>query len=213
MQVATPALLRSGIAQLTSLANRDLAALWRQVTDAAQARTALMDVLPAIVETYGQAAATVAAQWYDEARTKAAIRGSFEAIPVEPSDRGAQALAGWATSAGTDLMTIQALVLGGLQRRIADSARETVMGSTVADPHAAGWQREAQGGCAFCQMIAGRGAVFSEASADFASHDSCRCVAVPAFDGRPRPVKPYTPSTKTATDADRARVREYLRTH
>lgn len=172
-----------------------------------------MDVLPAIVETYGAAAATLAATWYDEARAKAAVKGAFAAIPVEAGDRGAQALAGWATTTGTDIDAIRVLVLGGLQRRIGDAARETVMGSAVADPQAQGWQRQAFGGCEFCQMIAGRGVVFSEASADFASHDACRCVAVPAFDGHPRPVKPYTPSLRNASDADRARVREYLATH
>lgn len=211
--MATPATLRRSVDQLVGFANRDLSALWRQVNDAAQARVALMDVLPALVETYGQAAATLAAQWYDEARAKADIGGSFQGIPVGPSDRGAQALAGWATSTANDMSTLEALVLGGLQRRIGDAARETVMGSAIADPKATGWQRQAFGGCEFCQMIAGRGAVFSEASADFASHDHCGCVAVPAFDGRQRPVKPYTPSLRTATDADRARVREYLRTH
>ena len=192
--MATPALLRSHIAEVTALANRDLAALWRQVSDAAQARTALMDLLPAIVETYGQAAATLAAEWYDEARAKAAVRGTFVAIPAHPSDRGAHALAGWATSTATDDNALHALILGGVQRRIADSARETITGSAFADP-------------------AGRGAVYSEAGADFASHDHCRCVAVPAFDGVERPVKPYTPSLRSSSDADRARAREYLRTH
>lgn len=211
--MATPSLLRSRLAQLTGLANRDLNALWRQVNDAAQARTALMDVLPALVATYGQAAATLAAEWYDEARLKAAAGGSFAAIPVEPSDRGAQALAGWATATAADMTSLQALIEGGLQRRIADSARETVMGSTVADPKASGWQRQAQGGCAFCQMLAGRGSVYSEAGADFASHDHCACIAVPAFDGQPRPVKPYTPSARSSSDADRARAREWIATH
>lgn len=211
--MATPTLLRSQLAQLTGLANRDLSALWRQVNDAAQARTALMDVLPALVATYGQAAAALAAEWYDQARLKAATSGAFTAIPVEPSDRGAQALAGWATATATDMGSLHALIEGGLQRRIADSARETIMGSTVADPKARGWQRQAEGGCAFCQMLAGRGSVYSEAGADFASHDHCRCIAVPAFDGEPRTVKPYSPSARSGSDADRARVREYLRTH
>ena len=211
--MAAPTQLRNSVDELVRFASRDLSALWREVSDAAQARTALMDVLPALVETYGQAAATLAATWYDDARAKAAVRGSFTAIPSDPSDRGAQALAGWATSTATDLSAAQALILGGLQRRIGDAARETVMGSAVADPSAHGWQRQAFGGCEFCQMIAGRGAVFSEASADFASHDHCQCVAVPAFDGQPRPVKPYTPTLRNVSDADRARVREYLRTH
>lgn len=211
--MATPDLLRSQIAHVTNLASKDLAALWRQVSDAAQARVALMDVLPALVETYGQAAAALAAHWYDDARLKAGVGGSFTAIPAAPGDRGARALAGWATSTATDMTTLEALILGGLQRRIGDAARETVMGSAAADPQASGWQRQAFGGCEFCQMIAGRGAVFSEASADFASHDSCRCVAVPAFDGLPRPVKPYRPTLRNVSDADRERVREWLRTH
>jgi hypothetical protein len=62
-------------------------------------------------------------------------------------------------------------------------------------------------------MLIARGAVYTEVTADFASHDHCNCSAVPAFGGQPLAVKPYTPSSKNITDADRARVREYLRTH
>lgn len=213
--MAAPAALRKSVDQLVGYASRDLSALWREVNDAAQARVALMDVLPALVETYGSAAATLAATWYDDAREKAAVRGAFSAIPVEPSDRGARALAGWATSTATDMTTLQALVLGGLQRRIADNVRGTIAGSSIADPSAQGWARAGAGGCTsgFCDMLIGRGAVYSESTADFASHDNCQCYAVPAFDGQPRPVKRYTPSLRNVSDADRARVREYLRTH
>lgn len=213
--MAAPTQLRSSVNELVRFANRDLSALWREVSDAAQARTALMDVLPALVETYGQAAATLAAAWYDDARAKAAVKGSFTAIPADPSDRGAQALAGWATSTATDIATLQTLISGGLQRRIADNVRDTVSGSAIADPSARGWARAGNGGCTsgFCDMLIARGAVYTEATADFASHDHCQCYAVPAFDGQPRPVKPYTPTLRNVSDADRARVREYLRTH
>lgn len=213
--MATAAELRSGVTALTTLANADLAALWRQVSTAAQAREALRDILPALVETYGSAAATLAADWYDEARLKAGIGGSFTAIPAEIGDAGTDELARWGVDplfkAEPDWVSAQSLIQGGLQRRIANVSRVTVAESSIADPSADGWQRTGSGECAFCAMLIGRGAVYSESTADFASHDHCNCAAVPAFRGLPRPVKPYTPSDKNITDADRERVSAYLR--
>lgn len=169
--------LRSALARLTGAADRDMAALWRQISTAAQARQALGDVLPALVEQYGAAAAALAAEWYDDLRVKQGVRGSFRAIPVDLGTAGAEALAGFgAQSVATNQGAVDAakvLVAGGLQRRIADYARGTIAGSSVADPQASGWQRETSGGCAFCEMLAGRGDVYSEATADFASHDNC----------------------------------------
>jgi hypothetical protein len=103
---------------------------------------------------------------------------------------------------------------GAATRLVLDAGRETVMASVAADPQAAGWQRVTSGsGCAFCQMLAGRGEVFSESSADFASHDHCRCSAAPVWGGEGRVVKDYVPSTRNISDVDRARVRKYLRQH
>lgn len=210
--------LHSAVARLAGLADADADAVWRQVSTAAQAREALAEILPAIIDKYGTAAATLAAEWYDQHRASLDIAGGFRAAPVDLGDRGAEALAGWAVtplfaeSPAWDAAKVR--LSGGLQRRIADMSRETVMRNSVADPHATGWQRVTDGnGCAFCVMLAGRGAVYSEASADFASHDKCGCGAVPAFDGLPKPVKPYTPSPRNITDADRARVREWIASH
>lgn len=215
--MTTATRLRSGVASLSTLAAGDLSALWSQVNDAVIAREALRDVLPALVDTYGAAAATLAADWYDDLRDKTGVRGAFTAIPVELGDSGADALAVWGVDPlfrpEPDWDAAKTLIAGGLQRRIANAARLTVAGSSVADPGADGWQRTGTGSCAFCAMLIGRGAVYSEASADFASHDHCNCAAVPAFRGAPRPVKPFTPSKRAHSDADRARVREYLRTH
>ena len=202
--------LRRDIAQLTTLAHRDLMALWRQVRSAAEAREALNDILPALIDTYGAAAATVAATWYDDLRDKVAPPKRFTAIPAPVGDRGAPALIGWALDSAQDFGTFQTLIEGGTQRRIADVSRDTVAASSVADPATDGWQRVGAGACAFCAMLIGRGAVYSEAGADFASHDHCNCQAAPAFKGEPRPVKAYTPTSRNITDADRARVRAYL---
>ena len=205
--------LRDGVTGLVALARRDLDVLWRQVRTAAEAETALRDILPALIDTYGLAAAALAANWYDELRHKVGTKGAFTAIPADIKDAGAQQLVGWATATATDMQSLQTLVLGGMQRRIANFSRQTIVGSSVADPRAEGWQRVGSGECDFCAMLIGRGAVYSEATADFASHDHCHCSATPVFDGEPQVVRPYTPSARTGSPADRARVRAYLATH
>lgn len=213
--MASQANLRRSQQQLARLAANDIAALWRQVNNAVEARVALQDVLPALVDTYGQAAASVAADWYDEAREAAEVGGRFRAVPASVTENATDALALWATQHGTDLGAVRELVEGGLQRRIANWGRDTIVGSSLADPAADGWQRVGVGECAWCAMIISRGAVFSEATVGFAAHDSCRCVACPAFGGRPRPVEPHTPNlrypdtptgrARKAADQDRAK--------
>lgn len=179
--MTTPTALRSDLNALDRLASNDLAAMWRQVSTAAQAQQALNDILPALIQTYGAAAATLAADWYDDLRAKSDIRGRFSAIPADIADPGAAALAGWAQESARDVTTMQALVAGGVQRRIANFARDTIMGSSVSDPRARGWKRTGSGDCDFCQMLIGRGAVYSERTADFRSHDNCQCGAAPSW--------------------------------
>lgn len=206
----TPTDLRDGVQDLTALAANDLRGLWRQVSNLDEAREALEDILPLLVRTYGVAAGTLAANWYDDLRDELNVDRRFSAIVAEIDDQGADVLARWGVAPllgeEPDWRRAQVLIEGGLQRRIANGARETVRFSSLEDPQAQGWQRVASGGCEFCQLLAGRGTLYSERSADFASHDSCQCFAAPAFTGRPRPVKPYTPSDRVVTDADRARV-------
>ncbi len=177
--MASSLTLRRDIASLASLASRDLAALRRM--SEAEAIEALRDLLPALIATYGSAAATVAAEWYDELRAEREVRRTFQAAPIEAGDRGAQALVGWAAATATNDEGFWTLINGGIQRRIADHSRLTVMDSSLADPSAVGWRRVGAGECGFCSMLLGRGAVYSEATADFAAHDHCQCGAEPDF--------------------------------
>lgn len=176
-------LLRRDVATVSRAASSDLTALWRQVGTAAQAETALRDILPALIQTYGAAAATVAADWYDDLRDKQGVGGRFTAIPAAVPDVGAQALVGWALATAKDVTGFQSLIEGGTQRRIANFSRFTVMGSSVKDPRARGWRRTGVGNCkdGFCDMLIGRGAVYTEATADFPAHDHCQCGAEPAW--------------------------------
>lgn len=213
----TAAELRLAIHGLTTFANNDLRGLWRSVSTADQAKEALVNTLPDLAKTYRLASATVAADWYDELRDGAGITRRFSALVPDVTAVDAEPLAKWGVgplySSAPDWVSARSLIEGGLQRLIADAARDTVRESSIEDPEARGWQRETSGGCEFCELLAGRGVVYSEASADFASHNNCLCYAVPAFDGEPKPVQPYTPSLRESTPADRARVRDYIAAH
>ena len=213
----TPSELRQSVSDLATLAERDLEGLWATVTNADEAKAALLDTLPALTQAYGLAAGTVAADWYDETRDELNIDRRFTAIVADIDEGGLDVLARWGVgplyTAEPDWDSAKALISGGVQRKIANVARETVMGSSIEDPQARGWQRSASGGCSFCQMLAGRGAVYSRSTVDFGAHNHCRCVAVPAFEGREAPVKPYTPTLKNISDADRAATRRYLAQH
>lgn len=168
------------------LSEVDLQLLFRSFRTADAARDGLMDLLPQFVAVYGAAAATLAADWYDDMRDQAEARGRFTAIPADLPNQGrTDALARWGVEplygAEPDFATTLVKVGGGLQRIIANADRETVMGSAVADPRSRGWARAGDGECDFCQMLIGRGAVYTEATADFESHDHCGCIAVPEF--------------------------------
>lgn len=206
--------LRQAVGDLSTLAAADLRTLWAEVDNAREAEAALRDVLPDLLATYTIASATVAADWYDELRDELNIDGRFRAIVPEQGDLGTDELAGWAVTplfgAEPDWERARTLAEGGIQLRIANAARNTITRSSIADPQAIGWQRSAAGGCPFCVMLASRGAVYTRETVDFAAHDHCKCVAVPVFGGQELPVKPYTPTSRKITDADRARVRRWI---
>jgi hypothetical protein len=176
------------LAELTGLAQNDLTLFWADYNTAQNARDGLMEVLPQLVAVYGAAAATLGADWYDEMRGAAAVKGRFRAIPAELPDIGrTDALARWGVTplfdAEPNYASALTLVDGGLQRIISNADRQSVTGSSVADPRASGWQRVGAGAsCDFCSMLLDRGAVYSEATADFLTHDHCNCGAEPVFD-------------------------------
>lgn len=219
--MATPAEHRRDLAALTGVAENDLRLLFSQVDTPDALREALQDALPKLVEIYGAAAATLAADWYDERREDFGVRGRFRAIPAAyVADAGrTDSLAVWAVGPlfqpKPDWVTTLNKVSGATTRLIADAGRETVIGSLRSDPQGAGWSRHTDGNaCAFCQGIAGRGAVYSAETADFASHDRCGCVAVPEYGNEFRDVKPFVPSqrfrSQSARDAHNARTRAWL---
>lgn len=178
--------LRVAVSELSVIAASDLDALWRAVDDAMSAREALEDVLPALVATYGSAAAALAADWYDDTRDELGVARRFAAVPVDVEDTGADILARWGVAplfaAEPDWSAARSLIAGGLQRRIANAARGTITRSSVLDPSARGWKRIGDGhSCEFCSMLLSRGAVYTSETVKFRSHDHCGCGAAPEW--------------------------------
>lgn len=213
--MATPEELRTAIAELVRRANGDLAELWR-LASASEIAEALYDVLPALIDTYGIAASAIAADWYDDARAAKGVGGRFSAIAADIPNPGAQPLVAWALERSTSDEGFRGLIEGGMQRRIANFSRKSLMESSVADPRSKGWMRVGIGECEFCRMLISRGAVYTEATVRFGAHDSCRCQCAPVWGGDADvfDVEEYRRSLRNRSDStrssDNARAREWI---
>lgn len=194
-------------AGIVRLMRKDLDAFWAGLDKRrpAVARDALLDFLPLLTDTYGDMAATVAADWYDDLREVAQVPGPpFRASPADlvPEEVvqqrarfGAQHL--WTPNPEQTLTFLSSAMSG----YVLQPGRDTIARASIEDPRASGWGRVARAdGCGFCRMLAQRGAVYKEATADFASHDDCNCAAVPSWDpDAPEvDVKAYEASKRTS---------------
>ena len=208
---------RQAIENLSNVTRRQLARFIPTDGSPDRIRDALLDVVPAFGDAYGEAAASLGADYYDEMRFRAGVDGRFDAVLADPVDLDRyDALVRWGVEPlyqpSPDIALAVSKVGGGLQKIVAQQARQTVANSSQADPAASGWRRVLESeACAFCRMLADRGAVYTDSSVRFASHDDCNCAAEPAFEpGRSVSTVAYVASQKTITEADRARVRAFL---
>lgn len=224
--MAAPQALRESVARINAAAQADLAAVFASIGSVDEASQALGDTVPSVIARYGAASALSAAFWYEASRQAAGVAGDFAALPADLGAQGADALAQWGASLlvgdpdsfSTRLLTVQVRVGGGVQRRIANYSRQTVIDNSLVDDRAGGWQRVTDGNaCAFCTMLAARGAVYSEKTVLFASHDDCGCFAVPAWGGQPIQVNDFTPTQRRISEptrkANTARVRAWIKAH
>lgn len=151
-------------------------------------RDRLLVATPEIVSYYSDGTAALAADSYDDLRFDANVAGRFTAEPVvnlreEQIRRGVL----WSVEplyGVTDVPLASERLGQVVQYETANPFRDTITANTRRDPRAVGWRRISSGsGCQFCQMLSGRGAVYTEDSAHFASHPHCHCSAEPVFDG------------------------------
>lgn len=203
---------RTALIAITGLATAALAQVWESLQSPGDVAAAMEDTSA----LYGLAAGTLAADWYESLRELAEVRGRIIAEPAQlPSGGLFRSIADNLAATGSPDTALQR-AQGELQRVVANSHRDTITQLSGADRYAAGWRRVGDGdNCDFCRMLIGRGAVYKESTARFASHQHCNCMAAPAFDGgRAIGVMPYSQSTATRTERQRKaaarRVREFI---
>jgi hypothetical protein len=156
--------------QLVSLAQADITAIWAALDtsgDPTRVRDILLELFPDLVQTYGDTAAVLGADWYDTLRDVPASSASFNAALAAPAvTEQAQSSLRWALGplfqAEPDPGGALQLLLGAAQRMVLQPGRDTIFDSARRDPVRTGVARVPSGSdtCAFCIMLASRGAVY-----------------------------------------------------
>jgi Flp pilus assembly protein TadG len=176
-------------AGLVTVMASDLTAAWAAL-DVAELGRSLPNfrlLVAAIVRRYGLASATLAARFYRQQRVEAGVTAPFTVrpAPLPPLVQVAKTV-DWATvplwSKTPDVTAARSNLTVSTERLVLDVGRQTITDNTVRDRHAKGWARVTEpAACAFCLMLATRGAVYKQQTADFRTHTNCRCHAEPVF--------------------------------
>lgn len=173
------------------LARNDLTTFWAALNVQGSpilVRDALLDFFPELILAYGDAAALLAADFYDELRDVPASAARFRAVlAASPGSAQARASARWGLGAlfAAEPDPQQALrnLSGATQRLVLQAGRDTVFSAANRDPVPTGFARIPVGvTCKFCTMVASRGFVYGSAAKAGESntwHDDCDCVIVP----------------------------------
>lgn len=202
--------LRAANQALSERVEADLAGFWRSLdlSKPEAARDALLSFVPALTSAYGGAAATIAADWYDEIRALEGVPGRFrasmaEVFPAEYVEGRVRFGASHLFTPTPDLML--PFLTGAAQKYAMQPGRDTIARSTLDDPQASGWHRETRAtACKFCRMLAGRGGVYKETTAAFAAHGACHCVAAPSWD----PNAPEVPASAYVASEPMQKLRD-----
>lgn len=176
---------------IADLVERDLLAFLASLDmgNPSAVQAALFEFVPALVSQYGDIAATVAADWYEELRATEGVRGRFRAplAPVVPAEQVNGRL-GFATRASGPLWAGDAAALSSFLGLIANEyalqpGRDTIMESAHKDKAAYARLPE-PGACKFCLRLASRGFVYSKSSVGDSKkfHGKCRCNPMPVWD-------------------------------
>lgn len=190
---------------LTRLLVRDVRGVRRLILPS-RLRESVPDWLAAmntIVAQYARTSAALAADFYEAQREAAGVPGAFT-VPVAdpPPPEQTEASLRWAvkdlwprepeeaTPAQLQPMDVrleqaEKKAEQVAQKLVTDTGRGTVREAVRQDRQATAWARSAAlGACAFCKMLAARGAVYEKDTADFRAHDGCHCGVVPVFRGQ-----------------------------
>lgn len=215
---------------IRTLTLRELEGFWRtlDLSDPERAALAIEAYLPVLVAAYGEMAAAVAADYFDNLRAEAGAPGRFRALMADGVDP--KLVAGqsrWGVAPLFKKSPDPVAALGRLSQ-VADThtlqpGRDTIALSASRDPAHATWARVPVGKtCAFCLMVASRGAVYrsKEAAGDgHKYHGHCDCTPTPIWRGTDYPegydpdalMEKYLDARGTAGSSDPKKILSALR--
>lgn len=180
-------------------------------------RLQLLDTVPGVTAFYSEGSAALAADFYDDARSGVAGRYAAEAVVLDRAVKIRRGVA-WASEPLSidDAEAAAARMAQLVRSEMARPYRDTILTNRRQDKACVGWKRITRGAasCKFCRMLADRGAVYKEATANFAAHDDCMCTCAPVFRGGE--VGPeastiqYMASKRRRTAKEKAFLRDYL---
>ncbi|KAA8832602.1 hypothetical protein [Bifidobacterium tissieri] len=189
--------------------NKVFETVYNMYDDPADIRDALMDLIPAIADKYGNVGSQAAAEWYDRMRAKW-FSDDWQAVDdtvYTPDEKAMRAtirrLAGhlWSdeengVEADPDVM-LRGL-RANMDKWVKAGGRATIQRAVSKDPRRPRFARVPQGPtCGFCLMLASRGFVYSSAEAaggdmnDY--HNDCDCEPVPSWDKKNPKIEGYDP--------------------
>lgn len=193
---------------------------------------ALLNFVPLLTQQFGELAALVAQDWFEELRFDAIDAGqiaaigratSYQAVRTDPVilTVSAASRSYWQHRLATDGPdAVVSSIKDSATRAVRTSGRQTITRNADRDPAARGWQRMTRtGACRFCRALASRGGVYTRQSVRFAAHGpKCNCVAAPVWNPDAPEAEPfvYVASQNTAGMSDeqrkiqRDRVRGWL---
>ncbi|WFR66630.1 hypothetical protein P9139_18070 [Curtobacterium flaccumfaciens] len=218
--MSTPDESRADLQLVTAAAVEDAQQVFASTSGSPESRRLqLLDTVPGLIGYYSDGSAALAADFYEESRELARARTSFQ-VSLTVADRVVKIRRGiaWAAEplfgATDDGDDVDGRLAQVVQLETARPYRDTILNNRKRDPAAIGWARAAAGGCKFCRMLADRGAVYRERSANFAAHPHCHCTAYPVFKGGEHGPEAnamqYLASRRSRTPAQHAALREYL---
>ncbi|MDQ0694199.1 hypothetical protein [Streptomyces sp. W4I9-2] len=192
---------------LSRLLVRDVRKLRRLIIPSRMQETVpdWIEAVRALVGEYGTASASAAADFYEAERVAARVTGRFT-VPLldPPPDEQVDNSLRWATKdlwprdpedpkttaaqrapLEVRLDAAEKKAEGVARKLVTDQGRGTVQAAVQRDRMAVGYARAAAlGACAFCRLLAARGMVYAQDTADFRAHDGCNCGVIPVFRGQ-----------------------------
>lgn len=208
---------QAAVGDVSTLAIADLIAFWRSIGDGDPAVLAALirEFVPELIDTYQPVSAEVAASFYDETRSAANVTVPYAATLADPPNSDAvQNRLSWAVAplfrrdtAGAQVIDLDAALsrtVSEVQLEVATGARDTIETNVSEDRGRPRFARHASANaCAFCALMATRGAVYRTVGNKFHAH--CHCVSYPVFPGEDDESAPYVVGWEKAyRDARRA---------